>query len=58
MPSDKMDTPRVRWQEYPFPLRPNFTARLTLPTDLTADEVRRITAMLETLVLKDANGQE
>jgi len=37
--------------EYVFPLRDHFTATLWLPRDLTAGEVRRITTMLETLVV-------
>lgn len=35
--------------DYPFPLRPNLTAMLSLPKDLTREEVKRIVAWLETL---------
>jgi hypothetical protein len=36
--------------EYSFPLRPDHTVFLTLPRDLRLNEVRRITAFLETLI--------
>jgi len=35
---------------YPYPLRPDFMAQLRLPCDLTSAEVKRLTAMMETLV--------
>jgi len=37
--------------EYPFPLRDGFTARLTLPRDLTSAEVKRMTAFMWTLAV-------
>jgi hypothetical protein len=37
--------------EFPFPLRPGQLARLVLPSDLQASEVRRLTAFLNTLVV-------
>jgi hypothetical protein len=55
-------TRRYRDHEYPwpglirrtFPLRDNVTAELVLPTDLRIDEVRRLVAFLELLVVRDA----
>jgi hypothetical protein len=38
--------------EYPFPLRGGaFVAKLRLPTDLTSDEVRRLTAYMQALAV-------
>lgn len=42
-------TAGVRDAEYAYPLRPDFVARLVLPTDLTADEVQRLRAFLLSL---------
>jgi hypothetical protein len=54
-----MDEPKpTRGAEYPYPLRPDFTARLILPTNLTRAEVLRITAMLETLVIQPDTSSE
>jgi hypothetical protein len=36
--------------EYPFPLREGQTARLILPRDLKAAEVKRLSAFMSTLV--------
>ena len=40
--------PMIARLEMPFPLRSNFIARLSLPSDLTLDEVKRIAALLLT----------
>ncbi len=41
--------------EYPYPLREGVMARLALPRDLKAAEVKRLTAFMTTLVI-DAGG--
>lgn len=47
-------TSRTGLIEYPFPLREGRFAFLRLPTDLTAADVKRLTAYLNTLALDDA----
>ena len=37
--------------EYPFPLRPGVMARLTLPRDLTKDDVTRLSAFMSMLIV-------
>lgn len=37
--------------EYPFPLRPDVTARLLLPRDLRAQDLKRLNAFMTTLVV-------
>ena len=44
------DYPGTNLTDYPFPLRPTLTARLTLPADLSLTEVRRLQRFLETLI--------
>jgi hypothetical protein len=43
--------PATGFVEFPFPLRKGQIARLLLPRDLTAAEVRRLTAFMNTLVI-------
>jgi hypothetical protein len=45
--------PEVSGNRLPFayPLRANFLARLVVPTDITTDEVRRLTAFLQTIAV-------
>ena len=40
-------------EEYRFPLRPGVMARLTLPVDLARDEVRRLKAFIDMLVVDE-----
>lgn len=35
--------------EYIYPLRPDFNAQLILPTDLTADEARRLSVFIKAI---------
>lgn len=42
--------PQTKMIAYPFPLRPDVTVKLALPTDLTTQEVARLTAFMGTLV--------
>jgi hypothetical protein len=44
------ELPGTEWMQYPFPLRPDFLARVTLPRDLTKEEAMRLAAYLESLV--------
>lgn len=41
--------------EYPFPLRPDCFVYLRFPRHLTRDEVGRVVAFLETLVVPEAD---
>lgn len=41
-----------RWC-YEYPLRPDFTAQVVLPRDLTTAEAKRLCAMIETLPLPE-----
>jgi hypothetical protein len=45
-------------EEYRFPLRPGVMARLTLPVDLTRDEVRRLKAFVDMLVVGNSDQEE
>ena len=47
--------PATGFVEFPFPLREGQIARLVLPRDLKAAEVRRLTAFMNTLVM-DSEG--
>jgi hypothetical protein len=40
--------------ECPFPLRPNFTAQLVLPRDLTKEEVERLYKYMLALVAESS----
>jgi hypothetical protein len=42
----------VGFMEYPFPLREGRIVKMSLPTDLKASEVKRLSAFLTTLVLE------
>jgi hypothetical protein len=44
------------WTDYPYPLRPNFTARLILPVDLTSEEAARLRAFLLSLATMEAKN--
>jgi hypothetical protein len=51
--------------EYPFPLRPGVMARLILPTAITREDVRRLSAFMSMLVVggdlqesKEVPGEE
>ena len=46
---DPMPRPMTTRIEMPFPLRPDFIVRLSLPGDLTLAEAERIAAMLLTV---------
>jgi hypothetical protein len=48
-----MATSRAGLVEYPFPLREGRFAYLRLPADLTAADVKRLTAYLTTLVIEE-----
>ncbi|HYL82503.1 MAG TPA: hypothetical protein VEU07_16925 [Candidatus Acidoferrum sp.] len=51
--------PATGFVEFPFPLREGQFARLVLPRDLKASEVKRLTAFMNTLVLnRDKSGAE
>jgi hypothetical protein len=43
--------PRAGLVDYPFPLRDGLTARLMLPRDLKASEVKRLNAFMSTLTI-------
>ena len=49
--------PATGFVEFPFPLREGQIARLVLPRDLRAAEVRRLTAFMNTLVM-DSEGKD
>jgi hypothetical protein len=51
-------TAPVGSEEYRFPLRPGFMARLTLPVDLTREETRRLKAFVDMLVVGDTNEEK
>ena len=44
--------PVSKLMDYPFPLRDGVIAHLLLPRDLSAKDVRRLTAFMETLVIE------
>jgi hypothetical protein len=49
--------PQSGFVDYPFPLREGRIVRLTLPVDLKASEIRRLTAFLATLAVdQDSPG--
>lgn len=48
----------VRWLELPFPLRPDFTATLIIPRDLTSAEAERIAAFINALTLPNDSEVE
>jgi len=50
-PDASASLPATVFVEFPFPLREGQLARLVLPRDLKASEVRRLTAFLGSLVL-------
>lgn len=43
--------PKPRIVQYPFGIRPGVLIYLYLPADLTMAEVKRVTAMMETLTV-------
>lgn len=43
---------------YPFPLRPNFIATLSLPSDLTTDECERLSVFVKTLASESEGSDE
>jgi hypothetical protein len=55
-PMSSSATSRPGLVEYPFPLREGRFANLRLPADLTAADVKRLTAFLNTLALEDVPG--
>lgn len=46
--------PGTEFVEYPFPLRPDCLVRLTLPTDLTTEEAKRLSAFIAALSVDSA----
>lgn len=48
---------KSRVMEYPFPLREGLIARLILPVDLRASEVKRLAAFMNTLVAEEQAAQ-
>jgi len=47
----RVDPPRTGLVDYPFPLRDGHTVRLMLPRDLKQNEVKRLIAFMNTLVV-------
>ena len=50
--------PTIARFEIPFPLRPDFIVRLSLPGDLTLDEAWRIAMMLKTIPAPEGERAE
>jgi len=53
VPGRDVALPATGFVEFPFPLRRGQIARLILPRDLKASEVRRLTAFMNTLVMEE-----
>lgn len=46
------------WIEYTYPIRPDFDAKLILPSDMTGDDVERLCLFLMTLAMPPAISPE
>lgn len=51
------ELPSARMVEYPFPLREGQNARLVLPRDLKASELKRLSAFMAALVVENDEGK-
>lgn len=57
MKRKSLDAQETAWADYPFPLRPNFTATFVLPTDLTMQETQRLRSFLMSVAV-DGSAEE